>query len=209
MAVCTGRGSVGRLGGHGGGARTALTFALTAALFAALAPWARGGTVNFVVAEREGVAEHHDSFVLPLSADADITHARDLIARGPDSAGSPIAFAEVVAGSDGVNRNTLAPGEPLWHWHVSRFESFGDFGIELVDGNPTFLESDVPGWIQNTNRGSGSVGHIGFWNYTIVAELTGAPVTVPLPAGVATGALGLAAVVIANLRPWAAWRRVR
>jgi hypothetical protein len=53
------------------------------------------------------------------------------------------------------------------------------------------------------------VGHIGFWNYTIVSELAGAPVTVPLPVGAATGAVGLIAVIVANLRPWAAWRRMR
>lgn len=183
--------------------------ALAAVIIAVLALPARGGVVYFVVGERKESAELHDSFVLPLSADADVAHARDLVARGPDAAGAAIVFAEVVAGSDGVNRNTLAPGEPLWHWHVSRFEGFGDFGIELVDGNPTYLEGDVPGWIQNTNRGSGDVGHIGFWNYTIIAELSAAPVTVPLPAGVATGALGLLAIVIANVRPWAAWRKVR
>jgi len=207
VVVRKGRGSVRVSRGSFRGAFFAAC--VSAFVVAAWAAPARGGIVYFVVAEREGVAEHHDSFVLPLSADSDVAHARDLIARGPDAAGAPIVFAEVVAGSDGINRNTLAPGEPLWNWHVSGFESFGDFGIELVDGNPTYLESDVPGWIRNTNRGSGDVGHIGFWNYTVVSELNTAPVTVPLPAGAATGAIGLLAVVIANLRPWAAWRKVR
>jgi hypothetical protein len=178
-------------------------------VLAASAPAACAGTVYFVVAELPGVEEHHDSFVLPLSQPADIAHARDLIARGPDVAGSSIVFASVVAGADGVNRDVLAPGEPLWHWHVSGFEGFGDFGIELVDGNPTFLESDVAGWIQNTKREDPAVGHIGFWNYTVVSEIAAGPVTVPLPAALGTGAAGLLAIVIAHVRPWAAWRRRR
>ena len=168
---------------------------------------ARAGTTYFVVAERAGVEEHHDSFVLPLSDAVDVAHARDLIARGPDAAGNGIVFASVVAGADGINRNVVADGEPPWHWHVSEFEGFGDFGIELVDGNPTFLESDVAGWIANTRRDDPDVGHIGFWNYTVVAELDGGPVTVPLPAGLTTGAVGLLAVVIARLRPWSVLRR--
>ena len=177
---------------------------LFVALVTTFASPARAGTVYFVVAERPSAREHHDSFVLPLTQDADIAHARDLIARGPDAAGSPIAFASVVAGADGINRNILADGEPLWNWHVKDFEGFGDFGIELVDGWPTYLESDVQGWIANTKRDDPNVGHIGFWNYTVVAELpNGSPVTIPLPAGAATGALGLLAVVVARQRPWA------
>jgi len=168
---------------------------------------ARAGTTYFAVAERQGVEEHHDSFVLPLSNPSDVLHARDLIARGPDVAGAPIVFASVVAGADGINRNTLAAGQPLWHWHVSEFEGFGDIGIELTDGNPTLLEEDVQGWIENTRRSpDGDVGHIGFWNYTVVAEVDG-PAAVPLPPGVGTGAVGLLAVVIAHFRPWATVRR--
>ena len=197
MVVCTGTGSfAARL------FALVIGIAITGAVTAA-----RAGTTYFVVAERQGVEEHHDSFVLPLSDPSDVSHARDLIARGPDAAGAPIVFASVVAGADGTNRNTLAAGEPLWNWHVSEFEGFGDFGIELIDGNPTFLESDVPGWIENTRRSpDDNAGHIGFWNYTVVSEIAG-PVTVPLPAGVATGAVGLLAVVIAHFRPWSVLRR--
>ena len=172
-------------------------FSMVAAVCAAsVSSTSRAGTVLFVVAERPGVEEHHDSFVLPLSQDADIAHARDLIARGPEAAGAPIVFASIVAGADGVNRNTLAPGEPLWHWHVKDFEGFGDFGIELTDGWPTFVESDVQGWIRNTTRTDPAVGHIGFWNYTVVAELGSGPVGVPLPAGLITGGAGLAALIL-------------
>ena len=162
---------------------------------------ARAGTVYFVVAERPELAEHRDSFILPLSEPQDVAHARDLIARGPEAAGAPLVFAEVVAGSDGVNRDVLADGEPLWSWHVSAFEGFADMGIELVDGWPTFVESDVRGWIENTNREDGDPrGHIGFWNYTVVAELDSPPAAVPLPAALPGGLFGLAAL-------GACWRR--
>jgi hypothetical protein len=169
---------------------------------------ARAGTVLFVVAEKPGVVEHHDSFVLPLSDPADIAHARDLIARGPDAARSAIVFAEVAAGRDGINRNVVADGQPLWDWHVSKFEGFGDFGIELIDGNPTLLQDDIPWWIDNTRRPPDTThGHIGFWNYTVVSELGGGPVTVPIPAALPLGVIGLCAVVAARRWPGAPWRK--
>src|SRR2546430_13543232 len=42
--------------------------------------------VYFLIAERSGVAAHHDSFVVPLSDPELIAHARDVIARGPEQA---------------------------------------------------------------------------------------------------------------------------
>lgn len=166
---------------------------------------ARAGVVNFVVAERAGVPERGDSFVLPLSKEQDIAHARDLIVRGPDVAGGSIVFAEISAGADGVNRDVLAPGEPLWNWHVSRFEGFGDFGIELIDGNPSLVEEDVGGWIVNTRRNENdNVGHIGFWSYTVMSELAPAP-AVPLPASTPLGMIGLLAVILARGWPRTPW----
>jgi hypothetical protein len=163
------------------------------------------GTVLFVVAERPGVEERHDSFVLPLTDPADVAHARDLIARGPDAAGAAIVFAEIAAGADGVNRDVLADGQPLWDWHVTAFEGFADIGIELVDGSPTLVQDDVPGWIDNTRRPPETMrGHIGFWSYTVVAEL--APATVPVPAALTSGIVGLGAVVAARRWRGAPWR---
>ena len=186
-------------------ARTVTTLLVAAVLSAPGV--ARAATVYFVVAERPGVVEIGDSFVLPLSAEADIAHARDLIARGPDAAGAAIVFAEISAGADGINRDVLAEGQPLWNWHVSAFEGFGDFGIELVDGNPTMVEEDVQGWILNTRRDeSETVGHIGFWNYTVVAELDASQV-IPLPAALPAGVVGLLAIVAAWRWPGAPWRR--
>lgn len=162
------------------------------------------GPVLFVVAERPGMVEHGDSFVLPLSGAADIAHARDLIARGPEAAGAALVFAAVSPGADGINRNVLAEGQPLWNWHVSEFEGFGDGGIELVDGWPTFIEEDVEGWMANTRRDlddPDAPGHIGFWNYTVVAELDDRPSEVPLPpAFLAAGALLVGVVGRSELR---------
>ena len=156
------------------------------------------GRTYFVVAEHESVREHGDSFVLPLDDAQDIAHARDLIARGPEAAGAPIVFAEVLPGADGINRDVFADGEPLWNWHVSKFEGFGDVGIELVDGWPTFIEEDVQGWMENTRQDRddpNSPGHIGFWSYTVVAELPDRPNAVPLPAGVYAGGVVLAGLI--------------
>lgn len=78
----------------------------------------------------------------------------------------------------------LAPGEPLWNWHVSRFEGCGDFGIELVDGWPSYIEQDVEGSMRNTRTDHENLdapGHIGFWSYTVVAELGSGPGTSPIP----------------------------
>ena len=168
----------------------------------AVAAPAVAGPVYFVVAEWPGQEEHGDSFVLPLTEAADIAHARDLIARGPEAAGAPLVFAEIVAGGDGINRDVLAEGEPLWSWHVSAFEGFGDGGIELVDGWPTYIESDVQGWIENTNRDEGDPrGHIGFWSYTVVAELDAAPpVGIPLPAALPAGVGVMAAALLVARR---------
>ena len=171
-----------------------------------VSPAARAGTVLFVVAEKPGIEEHHDSFVLPFSNPADVARARDLIARGPDVAGSFIVTAEIAAGADGINRDVLAPGQPLWGWHVTRFEGFVDMGIELTDGNPTLVQADVPGWIDNTNGTTDSDrGHIGFWSYTVVAELPGGPVSAPIPAALSTAAIGLFAVVAARRWPGTPW----
>jgi hypothetical protein len=153
---------------------------------------ASAGVTYFEVAEPAGRATHHDSYVLPLTRPDDIRHARDLIARGPEVAGAPIVFAGIAPGADGINRNLLAPGQPEWSWHVTDFKGFGDLGIELLDGWPTYVQEHLSQWITETR------GEVGFWSYTIVRELpaAGRPPTVPLPPALpAAGAtlLGLAA----------------
>ena len=150
-------------------------------VLALLASSASATTVRFLVAEPEEERFHGDSYVLPLEDPEAIAHARALVAEGP-SAGAPIAVARIAAGPDGVNRDLLAPGEPLWSWHVTEFVGFADLTIEVQDGWPGYVEQDVEGWIANTD------GTIGFWSYTVVEELE----TLPEPAPSALGAAALA-----------------
>jgi hypothetical protein len=83
---------------------------------------------------------------------------------------------------------------------VTEFEGFFDLGIELYDGWPTYVESDVPGWMDNTD------GHIGFWSYTVVAELP----SVPEPPTIALAAAALAFLGLFARPKWASgvklWR---
>lgn len=109
------------------------------------------------------------SYLLPLRETADIDAARTLIEQGPGGQVGSIVSARIAAGTDGYNRNLLDPNQRLWSWHVTGFEGFADFTIELCDGNPQLVEDDVQGWIANTG------GVICFWGYTITAELDSAP----------------------------------
>ena len=186
----------------------AAAFAVMAGVFLG-ATHSDAATTYFLVAERPGDEFHRDSFVLPLTEDDDISHARDLISLGPDTAGSAIPFAKIAAGSDGINRDLLAPDQHEWSWHVTEFEGFGDVGIELVDGTPTLVEADVPGWLQNTNSS------IGFWNYTVVRELPNYPAVIPpppanaipLPAAFPAGALTIAGILVARRILRRRWQR--
>jgi hypothetical protein len=182
---------------------------------------ARAGTTYFLVAERPGTVEHGDSFVLPLERADDIAHARDLVRFGAEKVGGGLIGADVVAGADGINRNILDPAKPAWSWHVSKFDGFGDVSIELVDGWPGFIEQDVHGWLDNTggghidldedgipDTGHATTGRVGFWNYTVVAELTGdptnlrilQPAAVPLPAGVWGAGAVIGAIILRQTR---------
>ncbi|MDH3216292.1 MAG: hypothetical protein OEN01_08370 [Candidatus Krumholzibacteria bacterium] len=102
-----------------------------------------------------------DSYVLPLSDPDDIAFARQLV-RG----GFRIVSASVTVGSDGINRDMLAPGTPEWSWHVTEFHGFVEAAIELCDGTPTFTEGDAQNWRE------GEEWDICYWNYTVVAEIT-------------------------------------
>jgi hypothetical protein len=150
---------------------------------------ASAAPIYFLIAETPGTEKHLDSFVVALEDPAHIAHARDLIARGPALAGDSILVASIVAGQDGVNRDHRAPLQPLWNWHITSVDGFFGSTVEILDGWPTFVESDVPGWIQNTS------GKIGFWGYTVVEELA-----VPEPAGVVLAGVGTLAVIVMSRR---------
>jgi predicted dehydrogenase len=137
------------------------------ALAAPLAGAADGDTVWFVIGERDVV--HGDSYLLPLTNPDDIAQARQLLAQGPGSSIGSIASVRIAKGADGYNRDVRREGEPSWNWHVTEFEGFSDFAIELCDGWPSFIEEDVDAFIANTNN------QVCFWSYTVVAELDATP----------------------------------
>lgn len=123
------------------------------------------GTRYFLVAER--TPSHGDSYILPLSATADINHALALI-RKPASTGMPIVVAKFEDGSgDGayVNRDLRGGGTP-WSWHISEFVGFADFTVEIYDGWPTYLEENYDNWVSTTGN------TLGFWSYTVVREVS-------------------------------------
>jgi hypothetical protein len=124
-----------------------------------------GGGIRFVVAEWPGQEFHHDAYTLILSEPDDVAHARRLIAEGP-SAGSPIVYARIAVGADGINRNWRAPGAPAWSWHVVEFYDFAESTAEIFDYWPGGIEMDPQGWVDG-----GTKGGIGFWTYTVVEEL--------------------------------------
>lgn len=156
----------------------ALHHPTTCALFAAAALTAFGRAdcttpvspdptaTYFLVAEHPGSEVHFDSYILPIPNNNPeaIAHARDLI-RGGAAAGAPIILAQIQAKSDGINRNFLAPDQPPWSWSIESFVSFGDMTIELIDSTPTYIEAHLEEWMDDTD------GMIGFWTYTVVAEL--------------------------------------
>lgn len=136
--------------------------------FCSMPQMAVAETIFFVVSESPLDTVRGDSYVLALEDATNIEHARNLIAKGP-SVGRAIIVAEIAPGSDGINRDVLAPGAPQWSWHVVNFQGFADATIEILDGSPTIVEDDVDSWMQNTG------GIIGFWRYTVTAELKERP----------------------------------
>jgi hypothetical protein len=166
--------------------------AARAALLLALllgAPGSAGAApIAFLVAEPPGSVFHGDSYVLVLEADADIAHARALVAAAPLPAAT-IAVATIAEGADGVNRDHRAAGAPAWSWHLTAFTEFAESTIELCDGWPGFVEEDVATWIENTE------GTICFWTYTVVEEL-------PEPGAPALLAAGAALLLALRLKRW-------
>jgi hypothetical protein len=143
----------------------ASTFQVTTLTALALAgPALAGEAIRFFVGEISGPF-HDDGYVLVLTDPDDIAYARTLI-NDPDNAPDKIVFASVTPGADGINRNFALDSAPAWSWHVDEFIGFTSASAEIFDGWPGFIEEDIEGWIANTDGG-----YVGFWNYTITAEL--------------------------------------
>src|SRR5256885_1393958 len=134
-------------------------------------------TVYFLVASpRESDwALVGDSYVLPLTKQEDIDHARYLVSLGravfQDPSKAALVVAKVGPGKDGINRNYLDPRFTEWSWHIIEFRGFGDFTIDWLNGSPTAVENDRNWYCGNDVR----QGLIGFWAYTVVRELGAAP----------------------------------
>ncbi|MAJ61528.1 MAG: hypothetical protein CBC48_17210 [bacterium TMED88] len=154
-------------------ARMALVLVFVAFSTVAWISPVQADTAFFVVSEIGRPCFHCDSFLLPLTDPQDIADARFLVANGPGGSVGSIPVVELTVGSDGRNRDVLAAGEPLWDWHVSGFEGFGEIAIELCDGWPGFIEEDPSAFIANTG------GQFCPWSYTVTAELP-APPAVPV-----------------------------
>ncbi|MEK7793735.1 MAG: hypothetical protein AAB353_04355 [Candidatus Hydrogenedentota bacterium] len=141
---------------------TIVLFFLTIYLFGC--PCDTVGPAYFVVGEFGDVV-HGDSYVIRLDDPTDIAHARELI-RDPEGVAARILVCSIAPGpGDLPNQDFLNGGEP-WSWHVTEFQGFAEFTIEILDGWPSFVEEDIEGWIANTN------GTIGFWNYTVIMEVS-------------------------------------
>ena len=128
---------------------------------------ANAGPTYFLVAEIPGREHNYDSYVLPLEDPADVAHARRLIAEGP-GIGRPLIVASTTAGADGINGDYVLPDTRLWSWHISEFHSFADTTAEVLDGSPSVPENYFA-------SGGGGNFAIGFWNYTVVAEMHNVP----------------------------------
>lgn len=125
----------------------------------------KGEPVYFLVAEANQVNPvNGDSYVLPLAEPNDIAHARNLIEYGV-GAGQPIAVANIMCGPACINRNYLASDKPKWSWHITAFDHFADSTPSSLNGTPTLVNNNCWGWM------STSGGQIGFWDYTVIAEL--------------------------------------
>ncbi len=160
--------------------RKFFSFAVCCVLVGMLGGQVRAERIRFLVAELPGEVDHNDSYVVTIDEQdaAALAHARELVAwvnsgaNMDDAPDGRIVVTQMTGGADGINRDHRAPGAPAWSWHPIGEVSFADTTIEILDGWPTFVESDVGGWIANT-RGDNlaEVGQIGFWGYTIVEEL--------------------------------------
>ncbi len=120
-------------------------------------------TTYFLVAE-PNTPIYGDSYILPLTEPNDIAHARDLIKYG-HSIGKPIVVADIACGSDCINRDYFKSNKYPWWWHVTDFNSFADTTEESLDGWPGLVDDNCGWWVGYTG------GRIGFWSYTVVAEL--------------------------------------
>jgi hypothetical protein len=111
---------------------------------------------------------HNDSFILALKDPEDIEQAREMI---QDPQKRKIVVAEITKDkSIGYYLNKDLNQNRKWSWHVAEFLEFADNTIEILDGNPTYVEANYDEWVDIT-KGENGNGRIGFWNYSILSEI--------------------------------------
>lgn len=101
------------------------------------------------------------TFVLPLTRETDISHARALI-NGNTSIASTV-LAVVSAGTNCINRDYSTPTLREWSWHVVDFHKFADAITEAIQITPDQLESRD--WSRPYPQ------YAGFHDMTVVREL--------------------------------------
>jgi hypothetical protein len=122
------------------------------------------GTVYFLVSEISHA--HGDSYILPLTEQADITAAEAII---NGSSTSMIVSARIDFGEgDGIykNKDLLSSNGRVWSWHVVKFNGFVDVSAEIYDSWPTYIENNLDSWMQQNG------GTIAFWGYTVSRKVS-------------------------------------
>lgn len=122
--------------------------------------------VYFLVGEV--TAAHGESFILPLKDAHAISRARQLI----ENKQTQIVVAEITRDKrDNYSLNKDMMNDQTWSWHVSTFLDFADNTIEILDGWPGYVEENYEEWVNQT-KGVNGKGRIGFWNYTVIREVS-------------------------------------
>lgn len=120
----------------------------------------------FEMGSRTG--ESSSTFVVEITDEALIEHARKIVNEGP-AAGGTLMMAFAQPGGDGFNRDlSIEQGAP-WSWHVREVVEFVDATIELCDGSPELVELNPAEFLANTS------GKICFWDYIVRRELAAKP----------------------------------
>lgn len=102
--------------------------AVTVAVSLALAESGTTAETAFFLVGTQATEYHAaEAYVLPLSDPADISGAREQLSLDHNAR---LAVAVTLApGNDRLNRNLLAPGKPMWSWHVKEFSGFAEGAI--------------------------------------------------------------------------------
>jgi hypothetical protein len=90
-----------------------------------------------------------DSFVLPLTRTNDIEHVRTWLRTGSAPGGQSASIVRIAPGSDGINRDYLAPGAPQWSWHIVQMVGFSQF-LPGITVPPGYIEMYLNEWMSSS-----------------------------------------------------------